>query len=725
MSVLLLTLVGGGLACTGGTEMEVGYKHTCATFKPDGQLRCWGMNVDGALGVGDTVDRGNTAGSMSQLVPVPVSSNGDTTVKLLSLGESSCVVVGIAHTDVKCWGNNDEGALGLRDVAPRGVSPGQVAALPRLPLPATCASVYQLAVYRKHVCVLCDDAVLIYCVGGNKFGQLGVGDNFDRGNYPSWGTPGSQWTATDLGGVQVTKLLRGNTATHTCAVTDGGGMKCWGDGSSGQLGYGVKALIGTAAGDMGASLAFIDLQGRTVRDGCVGNQFTCALFTSSKVECWGTQGNGVLGNGQTSGEKLSPNGTHVDLSNALQGEGVEMIACGGSHVCALSLSGSHLACWGGNSHGQLGYDDRVYRGGTSASMSTLPAVLAGSAAMHSKQMLSVGTGSSHTCVLFDGGTVMCWGEGTNGQLGSEVNYRLGTVSGDMAGLTPIELGNCTEAPTVAPTHPPTSTPSTTTSPTSTPSTTTSPTLAPTHPPTSTPSTTTSPTFAPTHPPTSTPSTTTSPTFAPTHRPTSTPSSSLSPPPTSTPSTAITTSPTLAPSTQPSTSAPSATTTSPTLVPSTHPPSSTPSSSLSPPPTSVPSTTMTSPTLAPSTTLSPSVSPSSSAPSASPSPLTRSPSSASPFFLPRSPSASPFSLPQLPPSASPTAPLTPTRRPSQPSFSTSQPPFSTDSPSAGATNLSITPPPATAVATLTFSTQVAGELVAGSAAAGVGVSEAAL
>jgi alpha-tubulin suppressor-like RCC1 family protein len=127
-----------------------------------------------------------------------------------------------------------------------------------------------------------------------------------------------------------------------------------------------------------------------------GAYHTCALLSTGGVACWGYDGDGELGNGSATLNSLVP----VQVTGLTAG--VQAIAAGGNHTCAIVNGG--VQCWGFNALGQLG------NGSTTTSL--VPVQVTGL----TSGVQAIAAGADHTCALVGGG-VWCWGSNANGQVG--------------------------------------------------------------------------------------------------------------------------------------------------------------------------------------------------------------------------------------------------------------------------------------------------------------------
>ncbi|RSM54704.1 hypothetical protein DMB66_37100, partial [Actinoplanes sp. ATCC 53533] len=126
-----------------------------------------------------------------------------------------------------------------------------------------------------------------------------------------------------------------------------------------------------------------------------GNGYACAMRTDGSLWCWGANGDGQLGLGDTVARNAGP----VQLTGA----GWTAVAAGSRHTCAVRSDGT-LWCWGANSAGQLGLGDLAVR--------DVP-VPVGAATTWA----SVAAGVAHTCATRVDGSLWCWGANDAGQLG--------------------------------------------------------------------------------------------------------------------------------------------------------------------------------------------------------------------------------------------------------------------------------------------------------------------
>jgi len=250
---------------------------TCALLV-DGTLRCWGDNSGGELGYGHSDTIGDDE-SPAKAGPVPL---GALATVIGGGGDHFCAVTEAG--DVRCWGQNNDGQLGQGHTEPIGDDETPAA---NSPVDLGGAAVVQLALGGAHTCALTDDSH-VRCWGLNKYGQLGLGHTADIGDDepPSTAAPVHVDEAR-----HVVQIAAG--AVHTCAVLDDGGVKCWGYGFQGQLGYGNGDSIGDD--ESPSDMPDVDVGGAVVQ--LAMGTHTCALLSTGRLRCWGLAGFGQLGYG--------------------------------------------------------------------------------------------------------------------------------------------------------------------------------------------------------------------------------------------------------------------------------------------------------------------------------------------------------------------------------------------------------------------------------------------
>ena len=258
---------------------------------------------------------------------------------------------------------------------------------------AVSATAIQVSAGSYHTCALIQGGT-VKCWGANNYYNLGDGTNNDNANAVDTLPLGAAATQVSVG------------YYSTCALLTGGTVKCWGNNAYGQLGDGATTSRSSPASTLALGAAATQIS--------VGQYHTCALLTDGTVKCWGHNLYGQLGDGTTT-TRSSP-----ALTLAL-GAAATQIAASQFHTCAL-LTGGTVACWGYNGEGHIGDGTTTNR---PSPTSTLPL---GAAATQ------ISVGQHHTCALLTGGTVKCWGNNAYGQIGD------GTTTGRLSPTSTLALG---------------------------------------------------------------------------------------------------------------------------------------------------------------------------------------------------------------------------------------------------------------------------------------------
>jgi len=332
-----------------------GAQHICALLD-NGGVKCWGLNTSGELGLGDKQPRGVNSVQMGVNLPFVDLGAGRTARAVAAGGSHACALLDTG--EVKCWGDNTSAQLGVGDVEFRGDDPGEMGdKLPAVDLGPGRFAV-NVAAGTLHTCALLDNAQ-VKCWGANGTGQLGLGDSADRGATPL--QMGASLPAVDLG-LDVAQVSAG--VFHSCARLVDGSVKCWGGALFGELGLGDTTGRGTAPGQLGALLPRVDVgPGRTVRAVRSGSVHACALLDDANVKCWGSSSNGQLGlgDGTPRGDGANQMGATLPTVDLGAGATVQEVATGAFNTCARLASGA-VKCWGQNGLGQLGQGDTLTRG---------------------------------------------------------------------------------------------------------------------------------------------------------------------------------------------------------------------------------------------------------------------------------------------------------------------------------------------------------------------------
>ena len=174
-------------------------------------------------------------------------------------------------------------------------------------------------------------------------------------------------------------------AFHACGIISGEGVHCWGQNGFGQIGNGNTSS---------PSFAVPVIGGTQFTSVSVGYLHSCGLTAAGAGFCWGRNFAGMLGDGTT---------IHRSAPVAVAGgHAFATIAAGGIHGCGLKADGAAY-CWGYNEHGAIG-------DGTFTNRLTAVPVSGG------LQFSALAAGDLHNCGLVAGGAAYCWGS-NGGALG--------------------------------------------------------------------------------------------------------------------------------------------------------------------------------------------------------------------------------------------------------------------------------------------------------------------
>ncbi|MDD5224795.1 MAG: hypothetical protein PHE84_12495 [bacterium] len=238
----------------------------------------------------------------------------------------------------------------------------------------------------SHTCAITTEGK-IKCWGSNYAGQLGDG-TIDEKHIP-----------VNVSGLSENVIDVSAGTDITCALTEKGGVKCWGENSYGSLGIGNDSgpqLCSPNSNDKipcSTSPQNVTNLRSEVKAISSGYSHICVVFNEGALQCWGSNHSGQLG---------TEDNLRKDIPTAVSGlsKDVSAVSCGFQHTCALLISGQ-VKCWGKNEEGELG-------NGTNEN-SNVPKDVKGL----SKPITQICTGSTMSCALDDGGAVWCWGNGNN------------------------------------------------------------------------------------------------------------------------------------------------------------------------------------------------------------------------------------------------------------------------------------------------------------------------
>ena len=257
----------------GFASVSVGWSHGCG-LKAGGAAFCWGYDLNGELGTGGAAPEQCDGYPCSNTFVAVAGGLSFVTVSAGAIHSCGLTAGGSAW----CWGANQGGGqLGDGSTTNRN-SP--VAVTGGLTFTSVSAG-------GDHTCGLTAGGAA-YCWGLNLYGELGTGSVTGpqqcSGSYACSTTP-----AAVSGGLTFNSVSAGEQ--HTCGVTTAGQAYCWGFNAFGQLGNG-STTDSSAPVPVSGGLTFV-----SVSAGLGNAAHTCGLTTGGVVYCWGNNYSGQLGNG--------------------------------------------------------------------------------------------------------------------------------------------------------------------------------------------------------------------------------------------------------------------------------------------------------------------------------------------------------------------------------------------------------------------------------------------
>lgn len=336
------------------TQISAGGLQACA-ITPQERLKCWGDNDYGQLGIGANGD--------DQFKPVLVPNLEG--VKRVSVGDYNACAV-LTGGKLKCWGYNFYGVVGDGTTDERR-QPQQVLGM--------TSGVAAVSVGTRHACALMKSGK-VKCWGANDSGELGNG------------TSGNQFETPQLV-VGIKKATHVSAGRNFSCATVKSKAKCWGYNGDGQLGDDT-----TDDRDRPTQVFGLD---KNVKKVIAGYRHACAIVGDGRLKCWGYNGDGEVGTGETS--------TTYDRPKQVLGmeSGVTRVDADYYFTCAVK--NGKARCFGDNNSNQLGdgtTDDR-----------DVPTQVVGL----TKHVVDIDISWYSGCALLKSGAAKCWGWNGEGEVG--------------------------------------------------------------------------------------------------------------------------------------------------------------------------------------------------------------------------------------------------------------------------------------------------------------------
>lgn len=389
------------------------------------KLYGWGFNINGQLGVGDSLHRSSPA------------QIGNSSWTFVSAGESHTSAIRL-DGGLFTWGENGIGQLGILGFGSIvdanylnqvGISSWQV-----------------ISTGVSHTAAIKADGTL-WAWGFNNFGQLGVGyattlsSPVQVGSDTNWSqvatnqystiatkTDGTLWSwgyndqgqlgqndlvhrssPTQIGSDTDWEIVSGSkTAKRFYAIKTNKELYAWGNNLSGSLG----------TNDVLGKISPVQIPGSWNQISS-GDTHTVAIDANNHLYGWGNNTSGKVGDFDAPNHRSSP----VQISS----DQWSKISAGANHSLAIRQSDGKLFAWGIGTNGELGYS-----AGQTINYSTLTLL---GPPTEEREWSKVSTGQSHTLAIRNDGSLWAWGFGGTGALAQNnpISYS-----------SPIQIGSTTD-----------------------------------------------------------------------------------------------------------------------------------------------------------------------------------------------------------------------------------------------------------------------------------------